>query len=288
MWYRVVEDAPHVYIAVDEEAGRRVDIDPDELVVYRFDVQRFAGMLASRFGIEPHDRYHSDEAAILIGVDRPMSGISIPVYIQHLRLADALLHTVDSCDGPFVFFRWKSEPIDERSRSWLQRRSSLLLTIDEIAILNDRGGIDFAESAQQQLNEFRRIHLPNIDAGNPGIQFPTPAGTRWFQVAIRFKDDECVQVTVGDVSQIYNFTQMGLVDARNGRPTKQWELLRMMAAQRGVYTWHSPGACRKNKKRREVLSKQLREFFGIEGDPIELTDDKKGYRTVFKLLPQGD
>lgn len=284
----MVEDAPHVYIAVDEEEGRRVDIDPDELVVYRFDVQRFADLTSSCFGFEPHNQCHADEAAILIGADRPMSGISIPVFLQHLRFADALLHAADFCDGPFVFLRWKTEPIDKRSRRCLQQRSPLLLTIDEIAVLNDQGGIDFADSAQEQLDSFRRMRLPNIDAGKPGIRFPTPAGTRWFHVAIRFKDDDCVQVSVGDVSQIYNFTQMGLVDARNGRPTKQWELLRMMAAQHGIYTWHSPGACRKNKKRREVLSKQLREFFGIEGDPIELTDDKKGYRTVFKLLPLGD
>ncbi|WP_345318300.1 hypothetical protein, partial [Novipirellula rosea] len=251
-------------------------------------IERFAALLASSFGFEPHNRCSHDGAALHIGTDRPMAGIAFPVYLQHLRFADAMLHAIDSCDGPFIFFRWKTEPIDERTRRWLERRSALLLTINEIAAMNDRGEFDIAESAKVQVDSFRKMHLPNIDAGKPGVRFATPAGSRWSQVAIRFKDDDCVQVTIGDASQIYNFTQMGLVDARNGRPTKQWELLRMMAAQRGIYTWHSPGACRKNKKRREVLSKQLREFFGIDGDPIELTDDKKGYRTVFKLLPQGE
>ena len=49
-------------------------------------------------------------------------------------------------------------------------------------------------------------------------------------------------------------------------------------------TWSSPGARRENRKHREALNKTLRAFYGIDGDPIELTDDKKGYRCTFKLM----
>lgn len=265
-----------------------MDIDPQEMAIYRFDFQRLVIALAEALGFESRLDWSDGDAAWRIGTDRPMAGVSVPVYLQTLSMRDAVRYATDDSDGPFVLIRWQDERLSDDVRYWLQRRDVLLLTLAELASIDERGEVTIAVAAQKELDAFRRQQLPNTDAGQPGIRFPTPAGTRWSQVAIQFKSDEAVQVSVGDVSQIYNFTQMGFVDARNGRPTLQWELLRMMAAERGIYTWHSPGACRKNKKRREVLTKKLREFFGVEGDPIELTDDKKGYRTVFKLTPQGD
>ncbi len=81
------------------------------------------------------------------------------------------------------------------------------------------------------------------------------------------------------------FTQMGLANAKNGLPNMQWELLYSLAQGHGLLTWNSPGARRENRKHREALNKTLRAFFGIDGDPIGLTDDKKGYRCAFKLVP---
>jgi hypothetical protein len=50
-----------------------------------------------------------------------------------------------------------------------------------------------------------------------------------------------------------------------------------------MMTWLSPDACRKNRKRRELLSKSLQQYFEIDGEPIELTEDKKSWRCIFKL-----
>jgi hypothetical protein len=41
-------------------------------------------------------------------------------------------------------------------------------------------------------------------------------------------------------------------------------------------TWPSRDACRKNKKRRELLARDLKEFFRIEGEPVVVTEDGKG------------
>jgi hypothetical protein len=48
-------------------------------------------------------------------------------------------------------------------------------------------------------------------------------------------------------------------------------------------TWLSPGACRQNRKKRELLNKLPPRFFDIEGEPIELTDDQKSWRCLFKV-----
>ncbi len=70
------------------------------------------------------------------------------------------------------------------------------------------------------------------------------------------------------------FTQMGLAMRRTDY---QYAVGTVVLARTGPrlddleFTW----ARRENRKHREALNKTLRAFFGIDGDPIELTDDKK-------------
>ena len=60
------------------------------------------------------------------------------------------------------------------------------------------------------------------------------------------------------------------------RPTKVWQLLRAFANEGGLMTWRSRDACRRNQKRRELPAADLKAFFRIDGEPIELTPDGKG------------
>lgn len=115
--------------------------------------------------------------------------------------------------------------------------------------------------------------------------FPTPNGVKWTDVSIKIIDGETVAIKLGDHARRYVYSEMGMIDGRTKKPTKQWELLQLFARHHGVLTWQSSGADRKNQKRREVLSENLKAFFGIEGEPIELTDDKKGWRTTFSIDP---
>jgi len=100
---------------------------------------------------------------------------------------------------------------------------------------------------------------------------------------MRFIDSEKISVVLRNQRQMLTYSQLGLIDSRSGKSSKHWELLRLFARERGMMTWLSPGACRQNRKRRELLSKSLQQFFDIEGKPIELTDDRKSWRCLFKV-----
>ena len=119
------------------------------------------------------------------------------------------------------------------------------------------------------------------------VFFPTPAGATWADLSIRFVDGHSVAVRIGAAGGTYHYTQMGMADGRNARPTKQWELLQALARNRGVLTWKSPDAGRKNKKRRELLARHLKAFFRIDGEPIVATDDGKGWQTIFRIEADG-
>jgi hypothetical protein len=64
---------------------------------------------------------------------------------------------------------------------------------------------------------------------------------------------------------------------QRGWTNKIWQ------TRKGTQRCGSPDACRKNRKRRELLSQSLQRFFDIDGEPIELTDDLKGWCCVFKV-----
>ena len=144
------------------------------------------------------------------------------------------------------------------------------------------------ESAQRALQAFAEIHVP-APARRDGesVFFPTPAKATWGDVAIRFVDGHTVAIRVGTEYGTYHYAQLGMADGRNAKPTKQWELLGAFARSNGVMTWKSPDAHRKNKKRRDLLARDLKVFFRIDGEPIVATDGSNGWRTTFLLAPDG-
>lgn len=156
--------------------------------------------------------------------------------------------------------------------------------------------IETAENYHKRLRQAQRRILGEPIAtkaaqpnGSPASEvttktaFPTPNGAKWTDLSIKSIDGETVAIKLGDQARRYVYSEMGMIDGRTKKPTKQWELLQLFARHHGILTWQSSGADRKNQKRREILSENLKAFFGIEGEPIVLTDDKKGWRTTFSI-----
>ncbi|MHB9129708.1 MAG: hypothetical protein ACYDBB_01290 [Armatimonadota bacterium] len=67
-----------------------------------------------------------------------------------------------------------------------------------------------------------------------------PARFTWSQVRWEFISDEDVRIwTVGE-PVVKNFQELGLINTRNGRPTKSWPLLREFAGHEGIYDLSHP------------------------------------------------
>lgn len=131
--------------------------------------------------------------------------------------------------------------------------------------------------------QLRSVDVKVTKRQRPVDPFPTPAGATWRDVEITFRDMHTAQIRVKGVAKVCNYTQMGMVDRRNGNPTKQWALLVAFAKEHGILDWNSSAAHRKNQKRREDLATDLGDFFRIEGDPFRLTEDRKGWRARFRV-----
>jgi hypothetical protein len=116
-------------------------------------------------------------------------------------------------------------------------------------------------------------------------KFPTPSGAGWGDVSIKFTDGHTVSIKVKNETRMFHYTQMGMANKNNTKPTVLWVLLAAFANHHGTLAWGDSEADRKNQKRKERLSKKLRAFFGIEDDPFRLLEKNAGWQTRFELSP---
>ena len=97
----------------------------------------------------------------------------------------------------------------------------------------------------------------------PEHRFPTPPGSTWQNVTMRFLNGHEVEPRVrGQGGGAFHYTHMGMAKANRDEPTVQWDLLRALAQGHGEFLW--PRAVRRKtvQKQRERLGKHLQDFFG--------------------------
>ena len=107
----------------------------------------------------------------------------------------------------------------------------------------------------------------------------------WDAIEISFLSDERVQIRNGANRETLNYAEFGFQDARNGKPNRAWEALRVLAAQRGIIgDAATVGKWPEFEKRVQEIRKVLRKHFGISADPIPFVEvEGTGYQVLFKI-----
>jgi hypothetical protein len=123
------------------------------------------------------------------------------------------------------------------------------------------------------------------------ISVPPTIG--WSKITIKFLSYENVLIFVDKDQKEATFESMGFVDRRNGRPNDQWELLYLLAKNRGQFSWGNNLSLTakeqpKLQKRKQGLSKALKEYFGLKDDPFYPYQDEMAYRIKLRLMPTQD
>jgi hypothetical protein len=111
------------------------------------------------------------------------------------------------------------------------------------------------------------------------------AAKKWQSIEILFLSDLRVQIRIdGKNMETLTYAELGFADGRTQNPNKAWEVLRVLAEQRGVIQdgktvgelWP------KVEKRIQEIRKELREYFGLPDDPIPFVEGM-GYQATFKI-----
>ena len=155
--------------------------------------------------------------------------------------------------------------------------------------IDDSGRLVIDKCCLNILESFHMEVIPALQTdskeSDPISFFPTPADATWDGVCIRFLDGHTISASVGNVSGVYNFVQMGMSKKNSATPTAQWKLLEAFAGGHGIFDWHNEHADRTQKKQKQLLTQALKDFFRINGDPFRYVSEYKGWETVFDIEP---
>lgn len=289
--HRVVTHSPDDIVAVCRCVPKRCDtfsLKRTDLAVYELNWSVLCTAIASALDVIPEDiAVEGLPVTRRIGIYSPYAGFRFPVYLTIQFEPDEFRRAVEGLvvreDRPFILLTPTREYYGPDCEKLLNQRSACLLPLADLFVLRDDGRFTTEKPFENILTGFRATVLPSPKDSGSMVFFPTPPDATWSDVSIKFKDGHTVSIKVGNAAGTYNYTQMGMVDERNGNPTKQWLLLESFATAHGKLGWAHSDAERKNQKRRENLTKNLREFFRIEGDPFRWTKDGSAWEACFAI-----
>lgn len=288
----VVVHDPKDIVAVCR-CGRGCETFPlkrSDIVVYELDRATFDAAVVDTFNLIKETDCRTDlHGTTRIGVYSPYAGFRFPVYLTIQLEPNDFDSAVDGLmgrtDTPLILLAPTRDLCTAQAERLLTNRKSAFIPLSENVAIAEKRKLRLLRPLNDILSQFRTANLPSPKDDGSIVFFPTPPDATWGDVSIRFKDGHTVSIKVKSAGGVFNYTQMGMANKKNGDPTVQWELLRTFSDEHGVLDWSSNKADRKNQKRREILATNLRDFFRIKGDPFRLTDDGKGWEALFLISP---
>ncbi len=221
----------------------------------------------------------------------PEAGFAYPVFL-HIPDPEGdvtgIVRTLCLGHNEFVMLLPTRERLSAEANDLLRRHQTIFLALAEEFRVGDDGLLVLNRDAGVVLDGLRR----RVPAANDTTltHFPTPAGAAWqdLRISCVYGDSHSVSIRIGGVAGQYTCAQMGMASKRNGKPTKQWQVLRALAESRGTFSWRNQKAHRTIEKQKQQLSQRLRAFFRIDGDPIPWDSKGKCYQCLFDIHPEGD
>ncbi len=301
---KVVEHSPDDIVAVcPEQEGKPYSLNAKDILVYSIKRNTFHKDLCSNLGIEFRESKLDDcRRTWRLGDYIPTAGYIFPVFISFQEEPGDLVEVVRTLclyhSNPFALIIPTRRCVTSKTENLLNLHGSLLISLNEEKFFSDEGRLQTVRPAS---DVFAKFQVSNSISAHE-IKFATPEGTKWSDIQIRFLESPTVyvkkqdiyvstsiRVTVGNVDRVISCEEAGMAKKNNKMPKDQWILLYAFAKQRGRLDWSSDHPPQQVVKQKQELSKSLKKFFGLDGNPIEDWDkEEQCYRCRFRILPEGD
>ena len=224
-----------------------------------------------------------------VGCYYPLESFRFPVVLAlkscTAEVEDALHAVAALRNGEFIFLTATPVHLSDRSATLIAARSILARALTECLLVSE-GTLGTTNSWNVDILAFRDKVIPK--SGPVMAFFGIPPRSKWTDVTIRFVDGYTVFVDVAGVTGRFSYTEMGMANRRESKPSKQWEFMEKIADNHGIIDFHI-GDPDKNPSWKFELSSNLRAFFRIDDDPFWPYDPVNHYwEAKFRLTPVQD
>jgi hypothetical protein len=292
---RVVSHADGRIVAVcgdPEGQCDPLDLALDDIVVHELNVEKLAEALCNLLSLERELQPLSLAGpSWQIGWYIPVAGQRFATALILPVSADQVHHGAvrlrDYYDQAFLLLVPTRTVIEVETVDFLRAAKSRVLFLEDVLGVGTTGDWQLLRSAEDLLRDFRCDVVGDVRFGMPQHRFPTPPGSSWSDVTIRFINGHEVEPRVrGQGGGVFGYAHMGMAKTNKDEPTVQWDLLRSLAEGRGELFWPRTIGRKTVQKQRERLANHLRDFFGIDGDPFENLPGGRGFKTRFMIVPE--
>jgi len=248
----------------------------DDVMLYRLNPEVLHEHLAAALGLNPaHGKINGAQHSYCIGRSAP------------LRETPRFYYAIYATTVGKVKSAIKEIVAEDMGKKFVVLLPTVtFLTVEVKSLLAKANG------EAQILSEVAPLQLdgtftPSINVKEPKIEyhaamrFPTPANCAWKDVTIAFQNDDEILVSALGVKQKYRFSELGMQNDKSMGHTVQWTLLTSFAEKDGeIQIAPLPKTIQKQK---QILSKMLKEFMGLNDEPIPSV--RGVYRCKFRIRP---
>ena len=255
-----------------------LDLDADDIAILRVDRTNLAKRIARALGLSPHRPGHGTTGPVTrIGTHDVYAGRGFPVFLALPGpSADADLRPfaeVLDTPGPRLLLTPTAASLPDALIAALDRAGVVRMALAD-AMIVENGTLTLTRPAAEIFAALRDAVTREAGDSTQGLAWPLPSDARWEDITIRFIADEVLNVSFRGETRRFEPDQLGMKNAKNGKPTKQWSYLKLLASHSGRLPVHPAidGETSRHQKQKQALSKVLRDSFGIADEPIP-TDD---------------
>ena len=282
---RVTQTATGTFRAVCENTPQQcdpLDLVHDDVVVLAPDKATLASRIGKALSLSAARRAVAQASVWHVGDRVTVNGAHVPLYFAVVDAEDtdktSIFEAVIGGMQPSLLLVPTSSTLSPEQAGYLAKSSVTVRPITELIDIVSDGGFSATPLADRILRELESKASAQISAA-PKRAWQLPPGTEWSKVKIKFVAAAEIIVTFSKDSRRFEPDQLGMKDRRNGLPSSIWELLKLLAKSDGFLAHRSAQGRAKLEKKKQLLSAQLKEAFGIESEPITVEPD--GYHCQF-------
>lgn len=225
-----------------------------------------------------HDVHAGRGFPVFLVVPGPWFGDGIEPFAELARVS-----------GPQVLLTPTRGSLGAAKVRYLGALGVTVLTLADILIADDRHRLVAVQPVEVLFAELRTAIAGASSSADPDLVWPLPPDARWEEIKIVFVADEVINVSFRRQTRRFEPDQLGMKDARSGKPSRQWSYLKMFAIARGSLPVHPSKRITGHQKQKQELSALLRRSFGIQDEPIPVEDGDYRARFVIRAddLDQG-
>ena len=289
---RVIETETGGIRAVCDGLDNRCDaleLTREDAIVMTLDKPALASGIGKAFGLLRPKKADAQASVWHAGDRVTAGGASFPVYLAVVDAEDAdktsIFAPLVAGMQPSLLLVPTASTLSPEQSGYLARSFITVKPVAELVDIAADGSFTATPLAARILGEMESNATARTSKA-PRRAWQLPPGTEWPKVRIDFISDEVINVSCGGgAGRRFEPDQLGLKNKKNGKAREAWFLLKQLALSGGTVPLHEAGDPTKAEKRKQELSRSLRDSFGIDSDPFQVI--KGEYRALFVATATG-